>query len=496
MTVSTPNQLLAVSLLSTCWLIASPAFAAERQTPDYANGLRRKVVLEGAGPQRFTIEERMRHYAVPGASVAVVENCEVVDARGFGMATPQGAAVHTGTQFQAGSVSKVVTAVGALRMVENGTLSLDADVSRYLRSWSLPRAAPFDQSTVSLRQLLSHSAGLTVSGFNGYERGSPLPSLTQVLDGAPPANTDPVRLVAMPGSKWQYSGGGYVLTQLLMQEAGERSFEALMQDLVLRPAGMERSSYAPSLDPTRAMDAAHGTLADGTPIPGGWRLYSEQAAAGLWTTPTDLARFGIALVRSMRGGEGTLLERETAAEMLRRQAGNWGLGVEVSADGMPHEFSHTGAPVGYRTLWLMFPDTCQGAAIMTNADEGMTLTLEIARALADAYRWPAPKTSEKASYVPTTDAIARSFIGTYRLRDFPSERFEVERGADGMLTWARQGRGRKHLEAASDGELLSPDSGMRLIETQRGPDGLVTTLELRFPGGVNVAQRVSDTGQK
>lgn len=494
MTISAHGRhLSSLWLLSACWLIGSPAIAAEPDAPAYASKLRRKVMLEGAGPQRFTIEERMRHYAVPGASVAVVENCEVVDARGFGLATPQGAAVHAGTQFQAGSVSKVVTAVGALRMVEDGTLSLDADVSRYLRSWTLPRPEPFHEGPVTLRHLLSHSAGLTVGGFNGYAAGTTLPSLVQVLDGTPPANTDPVRLAAAPGAKWEYSGGGYVLTQLLMQDAGKQPFEALMQELVLRPAGMHRSSYEPSVEPAAALDAAHGTLADGTPIPGGWRLYREQAAAGLWSTPTDLARFGIALARSMRGDEGALLERDTAREMMRRQADDWGLGVELSADGMPREFSHTGAPVGYRTLWLMFPDTCQGAAIMTNADEGMTLTLEIARALADAYRWPDPRASEKASYVPTTDAIARRFIGTYRLRDFPTERFEVERGADGMLTWARQGRGRKQLEAASDGELLSPDSGMRLIATERATDGVVTTLELRFPGGVNVAQRVTDT---
>jgi CubicO group peptidase (beta-lactamase class C family) len=481
-------------LLSAFWLIGSPSIAGEQDAPAYASGLRRKVVLEGAGPQRFTIKERMRHYAVSGASVAVVENCEVVDARGFGTATPQGAAVHASTQFQAGSVSKVVTAAGALRMVEGGTLSLDADVSRYLRSWTLPRPEPFHQHPVTLRQLLSHSAGLTVSGFNGYAMGTTLPSVVQVLDGAAPANTDAVRLTAAPGAGWRYSGGGYVVTQLLMQDAGGASFETLMQEHVLHPAGLRHSSYLPSVEPASAREAAHGTAADGTPIPGGWRLYREQAAAGLWSTPSDLARFGIALIRSMRGEDGALLKRDTANEMMRRHAGAWGLGPELSADGAPRKFSHTGAPVGYRTLWLMFPDTCQGAAIMTNADEGMTLTHEIARALADAYRWPDPMASEKASYVPTTDEIATRFVGTYRLRDFPAERFEVDRRPDGTLTWSRQGRGRRLLEAASRDELLSPDSGMRLVAIEQAPrDGAVTTLELRFPGGVNIAQRVQDT---
>jgi len=433
----------------------------------------------------------MRHYGVPGVSVAVVENCEVVDARGFGDARPQGAPVHAATQFQAGSLSKVVTAAGALRLVEDGALSLDDDLSQTLRAWRLPRPQPFGQSPVTLRHLLTHSAGLTVAGFKGYPLGTTLPTLVQVLEGAPPANTAPVRIDAAPGAAWRYSGGGFVVIQLLIEDVGKRSFVDLMEDRVLRPAGMHHSSFAPSVQPSLASDPAHGTLADGTPIPGGWRLYPEQAAAGLWSTPTDLSRFAIELVRSMRGEQGALLAQATATEMMRRQIGEWGLGLEVSPDNAPRQFSHTGAPVGYRTLWLMFPDTCQGATIMTNADEGMALAQEVARALADHYRWPDPMPSEQASFVPMTKAIGERFLGTYQLRDHPAERFEVERQPDGTFTWTRQGRGRKALEAASSDELLSPDSGMRLIALDRARGtGDVTLLELRFPGGVNIALRV------
>lgn len=485
------SRCLPLALIVGC-ILASPAVTSgEPDAPAYASKLRRKVVFDGVATQGFGIEERMRHYAVPGVSVAVVENCEVVDAHGFGEATPQGAPVHAATQFQAGSVSKVVTAAGALKMVEDDALSLDDDVSQYLRAWTLPRPERFGQDPVTLRHLLTHSAGLTVAGFKGYPIGTTLPTLVQVLEGAPPANTDPVRLDAAPGADWRYSGGGFVVTQLLIEDVSKRSFEDLMEDRVLRPAGMRHSSFAPSVQPSRASDAAQGTLADGTPIPGGWRLYPEQAAAGLWSTPTDLSRFAIELVRSMRGEQGALLAQATAAEMMRRQVGAWGLGVEVSTDKAPRKFSHTGAPVGYRTLWLMFPDTCQGATIMTNADEGMALAHEVARALADHYRWPDPMPSERASFVPMTKAIGNRFLGTYQLRDYPAERFEVEQQPDGTFTWARQGRGRKALEAASSDELLSPDSGMRLIALDRARGtGDVTMLELRFPGGVNIAQRV------
>jgi CubicO group peptidase (beta-lactamase class C family) len=295
-----------------------------------------------------------------------------------------------------------------------------------------------------------------------------------------------------PGTEWRYPGGGFVLMRKVMEDATGTPFADFMRDRVLRPSGMHHSAYEAPVNAARIAKAATGTLADGAPIPGGWRLYPERAAAGLWTTPTDLSRFGIGLVRSMRGEPGSILAKESANEMVRRQFGAWGLGVEVSPEGKPHQVSHTGAPVGYRTLWLMFSDTCQGATIMTNADEGMALATELARALADHYGWPDPMASERASSTPITNEIAMQFVGTYQLRDYPAERFDVDRRPDGSMTWSRQSRGHKALVAASSDELLSPDTGMRLVAIERDArSGVVAKLELRFPGGVNIAQRVT-----
>lgn len=484
-------QRAALALLAF-WAIASPAAASDGpEPPAYASMLRRKIILDGLGEQRFQIEDRMKHYGVPGVSVAVVRNCEVVDARGFGRANPWGRAVGPNTVFQAGSVSKVVATVGALKLVEDGTLTLDADVSRYLHTWTLPRPAPYSKADVTLRHLLSHSAGLSVAGFKGYPVGSALPDLVQILDGVAPANTRPVRLEAVPGSAWSYSGGGFVLTQLLMERASGSVFKHFIRQRVLRPAGMMRSTYDAPDGGRYAANAAAGTLADGASIPGGWKLYPEHAAAGLWATPTDLSRLAIELVRSLRGTAGSLLKKDTAREMLRRQSGDWGLGVELHREGHPRMFSHTGAPIGYRTLWLMQPDTCDGATIMTNADEGMQLAYEIARALADHYAWPDPMESEHAPYTATTEAITQSFAGTYQLREFPTERFSIDRRPDGTLTWGRVGRGRVALEASGQQQLLSPDSGMRVVALERHPHGqTVTAVELRVGTRVNVADRV------
>jgi len=470
--------------------ICPTAVAGDLEPPAYASNLRRTVYLDGAGEQRFAIEDRMRHYKVPGVSVAIVEGCRVVDARGFGYATPEGRPVRPETVFQAGSVSKVVASAGALKLVEDGLLLLDEDVSRHLGGWALPRTEAFDHSPITLRQLLTHSAGLTVAGFNGYPVGTRLPNLTEILEGKPPANTDPVQVVTKPGTKWSYSGGGFMVMQAMMEQASRQSFRDLMREQVLLPAGMQHSAYHP-LTEASAADAATGTQADGTPIQGGWLQNPEHAAAGLWSSPSDLSRFAIELVRSMRGEQGALLKPGSAREMMRRQIGDWGLGLEVSREGVPGKFSHTGATIGYRTLWLMFPDTCQGATIMINADEGMALAYEVARGIADQYRWPDPMVSEHVAYEATTQEVSDLFIGTYRLRDFPTERFQVERRPGGDLTWSRLGRGHKNLVASSRDQLLSPDSGKRLVALERAEGtGMVRTLELRFPGGINIAERV------
>ncbi len=469
-----------------------PQGAAADEAPAFSTALRRQLVLDTAPNQRFSIDERMRHYGVPGVSVAVVENCRIVEARGFGSATVDGRPVDAHTRFAAGSVSKVVASVGALALVQKGQLSLDEDISTRLRHWQLPREGEFAGSNVTLRNLLTHGAGLSVAGFKGYPRNQPLPSLEQILDGRAPANTPAVRIEAEPGKAWRYSGGGFVLAQLLMEDTTHQKFAPLMRDSVLAPAGMKESTYQQPLDAASAQHAATGTLADGIPIPGGWRVYPEQAAAGLWATPSDLARLAIDLVHSLRGNPG-VLDADMVKQMMRRQVGNWGLGVEVSPEGSPTKFSHTGAPVGYRTLWLMYPDTCQGAAIMTNADEGMTLTHEIARALADTYRWPDTAPSSVVTTTALTSEISSRFVGEYQLRDFPAERFEVSLQPEGHLGWSRKGRGRRDLVAAGSMELVSPDSGMRLVATGE-PSAQVDTLELHFPGGVNIAVRVKEAG--
>ena len=256
----------------------------------------------------------LERHRVPAVSVAVVDGSAVVDAWTVGEARP-GVPATPATRFQAASVSKPVAAAVALALVDRGALDLDADVAVSLTSWTLPRGP--ERGAVSLRRLLSHTAGVNVPGFGGYRRGRPVPTLFDVLDGRPPATSDPVRVVEPPGRGCRYSGGGYTVVQQLVADAAGRPFAEAARDLVLRPLAMDRSTFAP-LDPA-APDVAWSPGHDGTAVPGGWHAYPESAAAGLWTTPTDLARFVAALVRPGRGG-GEALSPEAAAAMTTEHA--------------------------------------------------------------------------------------------------------------------------------------------------------------------------------
>lgn len=470
-----------------CLIAAIPTASAKPRA--FEESLRRSIAVEGQEQRRFRLSERMSHYRVPGVSVAIIEGCHIVDARGFGPGDGGGQATTPRTLFQAGSLSKTVTAVAALRLAEDGRLQLDGDVRPGLKSWVLKDSPLLMGAPVTLRRLLNHTAGLNQIGGKGYSRGAPLPTLIQILDGAPPANTPPVRVEKTPGSEWVYSSGGYYIIQALMTDVTGQSFPRLAERLVFPPAGMTESSFGQPLDPERSRLAASAVGADGSPMSGGWRVNPELAAGDLWTTPSDLARLLIALARDMRGDSNRLLRPASAREMMTPGLRNWGLGVELGGKGQPRRFGHTGHNVGFVSEYVMYPDSCQGAVVMTNADQGGWLVTEVLRAIADAYGWPGRQPVPVQPAVPLTEAIAKRFVGTYRLRDFPAEKFTISRKPDGGLYWARIGHIGRDLLPEHAGRLFSPDSRMTL-EAVEAAAGKAGTLEVSFGGGKNVAERV------
>src|SRR5262249_15680214 len=256
--------------------------------------------------------------------------------------------------------------------VEQGKLSLDEDVNKKLKTWKVPENEFTKEQKVTLRRLMSHSAGLTVHGFPGYAVSEKVPTLVQIFNGEKPANTAPIRVDFVPGTDERYSGGGITIEQQLMMDVSGKAFPALMRELVLDRAGMRESSYEQPLPHARAAMTAGGAYADGKPVHGKWHVYPEMAAAGLWTTPTDLAKFAIEIARERRGLSQKILTQPVAREMLKMQSKSFGIGFGLNPD-HPGEFSHDGADEGFQALLVMNYQTGQGAALMANSENGIFL---------------------------------------------------------------------------------------------------------------------------
>jgi CubicO group peptidase (beta-lactamase class C family) len=337
---------------------------------------------------RDQVLERMARLKVPGLSIALVRNFKVEWARGYGVVRAGGSEPVTAqTRFQAASISKPVTALAALRLVQQGKLDLDEPLNNKLVSWKVPDNEFTKSKQPTLRLVLDHSAGFSVSGFAGYAAGSTLPSLLQILDGAKPANSAPIRIQFVPGSKGRYSGGGFTVLQQLIIDVTKRPFGQALRELVLDPVGMKNSTFGqpppPGFDAVAAV--AH---ADGIAIPGLWHVYPELAAAGLWTTPKDLARFVIALERARRGETDSILSPRLIGEMLRRQINDVGLGLALRGADKSAAFLHGGSNAGFRCQLVGFAETGQGAVLMTNASGGQALIDELLKSLRAEYGWP------------------------------------------------------------------------------------------------------------
>jgi CubicO group peptidase (beta-lactamase class C family) len=354
----------------------------------------------------------MRTYDVPGISVAVIHRGKLAWARGWGVRdTASCAPVTPDTAFQAASISKVTTAVIALRLVEQGKLGLDQDINRFLRSWQLPRDAKLAPDGVTLRQLLSHTAGLGIHGFPGYQPGAPLPTLAQILDGAPPANTGAVRSTQPAGGQWTYSGGGYVLTQLALSDVSGLPFAALAQRELLGPLGMTRSAYAQPPSATILADIA-SAHARGEPIPGKYHVYPELGPAGLWTSAGDLARLLIDLQAAAAGQKGRILSPAMAREMLTPVKGNWGLGPAIQTSGGARRFGHDGLNEGFQSLMVAYVDQGDGVVVLVNGGQGRRLIDEVVRAIATDYGWTHIAAPAVEAKLLTRAQLAR-IAGTY-----------------------------------------------------------------------------------
>jgi CubicO group peptidase (beta-lactamase class C family) len=378
------------------------------------NGLLSPVIIKGEPLATMELARRMQFYKTPGVSIAVINNGRIEWARGYGFLEAGGnRPVTPETLFQAASISKPVAALAALRLVQKKRLKLDEGVNKKLVSWKVPENEFTKERKVTLRGLLSHSASITVSGFEGYSSDKQVPTLLQILNGTAPANSKPVRVDGPPNKEFRYAGGGYIILQQLLEDVVGKPFPGFMQETIFRKLGMTHSTFQQPLPKELWDSAASGHEANGEKVKGNWNTYPEMAAAGLWATPSDLARFAIDIQKSKAGKSDAILSAKMVQELLTPQAGGWGLGIELQGKNESARFAHSGSNVGYRCLLIAYTGTGQGAVVMTNSDRGAALSAEILRSIAREYGWLDYLPKEKV-IAPIDPKILGDYIGLYQ----------------------------------------------------------------------------------
>ncbi|MEU7905386.1 serine hydrolase domain-containing protein [Actinoplanes sp. NPDC049118] len=440
-----------------------------RQWSEILDRLDRHGARDRTSPDVATLPELMDTYRIPGLGIAVAHDDGRTWSAGYGT-TGADAPTPVGpdTAFQACSISKHVAAFGALRLVDGGVLDLDADIGEYLTTWRLP-AGEGRPATVTLRQLLAHTAGLSYNWFRGYGVDGPAPTLLQTLEGRAPANTPPVRPSLLPGSRFRYSGSHYAVLQQLMVDVTGARFDALMQTLVLDPVSMVDSSFDQRFPHRRPRSVASGHHRVGTAVPGGWRTIPEMAGAGLWSTPTDLLRLELEIARAA-SGESELLGRDLATQMLTPQlpGGAYGLGTELDDSPGRRRFGHTGDNVGYSCFSFAWPDAGAAVAVMTNSED----TTEVRTSIL---------TAAERRYAAARAAPPGEVTGRYLLRDdFPID----VAAADGGLSLTAAGQSPAILVPLRDGGFRHPGLDLE-VRFQRD------IMELRQEGVTQTATRTA-----
>lgn len=453
---------------------SQPHTDASERIARIENGLYTNTPASGEEPRTGSLAARMEYHHVPGVSLAVIGDGRIDWAKGYGvLEAGQQTHVTPDTLFQACSISKPVTAVAIWRLAQDGMLDLDEDVNAYLTSWKIPPNGAW-QPRITTRHLLSHRAGLTYNWYRGFRRGEQVPTLLQVLRGEPPANTPPVRSVLVPGTQFRYSGSHYTVLQQMLEDVTGKPFAPLMRELVFEPLGMRNSSFDQSFPDERPDATAAGHYVGGEPVHGKWRILPEMAAAGLWTTPTDLALLAIEIMRTYNGHSGNVLRAPFVQPALALQpAGEWGLGFHLPGKGQTQRFEHSGGNIGYTCLLDTYKEKPIGAVVMTNSDDGRGLITEVFQAIAREYGWPAYVPAHDA--VPANSHVFAAYIGEYELH--PGYTLHIERQGDELYLHPA-GQQPLPLYATSETDFFAQEINAE-VSFVKNPEGDVTALLLR-----------------
>lgn len=372
------------------------------------------AIIYGDTIPSSNLEARMKATNITGLSIAVIKDYKIQWAKGYGWADVESKKrVNPNTRFQAASISKSINSMGQLKLVQQGKVDGEADINNYLKSWKFPYDSLTGTKKINLFQLLSHTAGLDIHGFPGYKRTDAMPTLPQILNGEKPANTRKVHSLFAAGTKFKYSGGGTTISQQLLMDVTGQDYAGFMEKEVLKPLGMFHSSY--QQPPSDTADLATGYYGDGKPVKGKYHVYPEQAAAGLWTTPSDLALYIIECQLALQGKSSKVLSKEMMQKRMTPYIdSNAALGVFIEQKGVRKFFNHNGGNEAFLCNSYVSLEGGDGVVIMINGDNFAVIS-ELTNSVARVYNWEGFYTPEfRKKITPPADTLA-AMAGNYQL---------------------------------------------------------------------------------
>ncbi|MEN0054412.1 MAG: serine hydrolase [Mucilaginibacter sp.] len=404
-------------ILPALLLVQLPVFAqsdAKSKIQQVETNLVGTVQIAGEKPA--TIQERMTFYKVHGLSIAVIQNYHIAWAKGYGLADDSlKIPVTVNTLFQSGSISKSLNGVGVLKLVQDKKIDLYTDINTYLTSWKFPYDSLSNGKKITMANLLSHTAGLTVHGFGGYNKTKPLPTIPQILDGVAPANSAPVRSMYQPGLRSEYSGGGVTISQMIVMDVTHEPYASYMKKAVLQPLGMSNSTYEQPPVGIKSQMLATAYDANGKQAPGKYQIHPEQAAAGLWTTPTDLAKYIIETQLAYEGKSAKVLNQATTRLRLTPYLDkSAALGVFIDElDGVKY-FQHGGANIGFRNQYYGSLEGGNGVVVMVNSDRD-DIIKEVINSVAKVYGFKGLYRSTVKVVANVPASVMQTYVGKYAI---------------------------------------------------------------------------------
>jgi CubicO group peptidase (beta-lactamase class C family) len=406
-------------------------------------------------------------------------------ARGYGWAdTSDKRPVTIETLFQAASISKSLNAVGILKLADKKKLDLKKDINSYLRSWKFPYdTAKTHGISITVSHLLSHTAGLSVHGFPGYKWSDTLPSDIEILDGKKPANTAAVRSEFEPGVRVKYSGGGTTITKRIIMDVSNEAYDTYMQNEVLRPMGLTSSFYTQPPPPGAFPRLATAYPRNGRPVIGKFHIYPEQAADGLWTTPSDLAKYIIEMQLSLEGKSNKVLSKAFTQTMLTPTMENAAMGVFIDTRGAMKYFGHGGSNQGFRGQYYGSMESGYGVIVMINSDNGAIIP-EILNSVATVYNWKDFTGRKVKQPIPVPVDTLTSYVGTYALEGIKLKIIQQESTL--YLVEGESPAARMYFTSNADFFIQEVNAELQF---QKNAQGVVDTILIKQSGRTFKARR-------